>query len=78
MLNVEAPDLDEVEWPEPAEGDEDLDPLFSSKRGYVQQIDRYKKFQVKATVRKPDKRTAKGVSKHPKGYWVRQHQEKQK
>jgi hypothetical protein len=62
-LNAEAPDLDEVEWPESDEGDEDLDPLFSSKRGYVEQIDRYKKFQIKTTAFAPrvqGKRYTKG------------------
>ena len=52
-LEAEAPDLSEVEWPEPKPGDEDPDPLFDSRRDYVQQIDTYKAFQGKPTVRKP-------------------------
>jgi hypothetical protein len=47
-----APDLDDIAWPEPAEGDEDEDPLFSSTRGYLQQIDCYKRHQGKPTGRK--------------------------
>lgn len=43
-----APDLDAVEWPEAAEGDEDPDPLFDSRRDYFDQIDRYKAHQGKA------------------------------
>jgi hypothetical protein len=47
------PDLDQVEWPEGGEGDEDPDPLFDSRRNYVEQIDRYKRFQGKPTGRQP-------------------------
>jgi hypothetical protein len=39
------PDLSDVELPEPAEGDEDDDPLYDSTRDYVGQIDRYKQHQ---------------------------------
>jgi hypothetical protein len=46
-LQTQAPDLDEVEWPEPEEGDEDDDSLFDSTRGYVEQMDRYKAHQGK-------------------------------
>src|SRR5262249_4441570 len=35
------------EWPDPAEGDEDADPLFDSSRSYVDQIDRYRRQQGK-------------------------------
>jgi hypothetical protein len=52
-LDEAVPDLDDAEWPEPAEGDEDRDPLFDSRRSYVQQIDRYKAHQGKPTARKP-------------------------
>jgi hypothetical protein len=52
QLKAAAPDLDEVEWPEPNEGDEDDDPLFDSTRDYVEQIDRYKEHQDKPTSRK--------------------------
>jgi hypothetical protein len=51
-LEERKPDLDDVEWPEPAEGDEDDDPLFDSSRDYVEQINRYKKHQDKLTARK--------------------------
>ena len=46
-LEAEAPDVDTYDWPEPAEGDEDPDPLFNSTREYVEQIDRYKLHQGK-------------------------------
>ena len=52
-MDAEAPDLSEIEWPEPNEGDEDPDPLFDSLRDYVEQIDVYKAFQGKPTSRKP-------------------------
>jgi hypothetical protein len=50
-------DLDAAEtplpdWPEPRDGDEDEDPLFDSTRDYVEQMDRYKEHQGKATGRK--------------------------
>jgi hypothetical protein len=48
-LEAETPDLDDIEMPEPAEGDEDEDPLFDSTRDYVEQIDRYKQHQDKPT-----------------------------
>jgi hypothetical protein len=41
-LEAEAPHVNEIAWPEPAEGDEDDDPLFDSTRDYITQIDRYK------------------------------------
>jgi len=47
-LNDEAPDPDGYDWPEPDDGDEDADPLFDSRRGYVEQMDNYKAFQGKA------------------------------
>lgn len=46
-LEEEAPDPDDIEWPEPADGDEDADPLYDSDRGYVEQIERYKRHQGK-------------------------------
>ena len=57
-LRARAPDLDAVDWPEPADGDEDLDPLFNSTRDYLEQIDRYKLHQGKptASIRAPYKR----------------------
>jgi hypothetical protein len=41
--------MEEIEWPEPDEGDEDPDPLFDSTRDYVEQVDRFKLHQGKAT-----------------------------
>jgi hypothetical protein len=57
-LRSEAPDLNEIEWPEPDDGDEDEDPLFDSTRDYIEQIDRYKQHQGKPTERR---RAAKGA-----------------
>jgi hypothetical protein len=39
-LEAEALDPDDADWPEPAEGDEDDDPLYDSSRDYVTQIRR--------------------------------------
>jgi hypothetical protein len=51
-LAEQAPDFDRIDWPEPADGDEDDDPLFDSTRSYVEQINRYKRHQGKVTTRK--------------------------
>ncbi len=51
-LNRAAPDADDYNWPEPADGDEDDDPLFDSTRDYIKQIDRFKGHQGKRTTRK--------------------------
>jgi hypothetical protein len=51
-LEVHAPDPNAVEWPEPYDADESDDPLFDSERGYVEQIDRYKRHQGKPTTRR--------------------------
>ena len=51
-LAEQAPNFDLIDWPEPAEGDEDDDPLFDSTRNYVAQMDRYKRHQGKPTGRK--------------------------
>ena len=51
-LTKQKPLQSEIDWPEPADGDEDLDPLFDSTRSYVEQIDRYKQHQGKPTTRK--------------------------
>jgi hypothetical protein len=51
-LEARAPDSDDFDWPEPAEGNEDEDALFDSTRDYVAQIDRLKKHQQKPTERK--------------------------
>jgi hypothetical protein len=45
-------DFDAIDWPEPAEGDEDDDPLFDSTRDYVEQCDRFKQHLGKPTARK--------------------------
>jgi hypothetical protein len=55
-LEAEATDFDDVEWPEPEEGDEDDDPLFDSTREYLDQIDRFKLFQGKPTAATPRKK----------------------
>jgi len=59
-LRDRAPDLDLVDWPEPQEADEDVDPLFDSTRGYLEQIDRYKEHQDKSTVRRKGVRGGTG------------------
>jgi hypothetical protein len=56
LLRERAPYLRDIEWPEPANGDEHPDPLFDSSRDYVTQIDRYKQHQGKLTTRKPGRR----------------------
>jgi hypothetical protein len=52
-LGEGAPSTGGIEWPEPCDGDEDPDPLYDSKRSYIDQIDRYKAHQGKLTRRKP-------------------------
>jgi hypothetical protein len=47
-LEKEAPDLSDHSWPEGNSGDEHPEPLFDSFRGYVDQIDIYKRFQGKS------------------------------
>ena len=46
-IEERAPDLDEIEWPQPEPADESDDPLFDSTRKYVDQIDHYKVHQGK-------------------------------
>jgi hypothetical protein len=58
-LAAEAPDADSYDWPQPREGKEDDDPLYDSTRGYIEQIDRYKKHQGKPIERKPITRHTK-------------------
>ena len=48
-LEDEKPDLGEWDWPAPSEPHEDPDPLFDSRRTYLQQINRYKLHQGKPT-----------------------------
>jgi hypothetical protein len=48
-MGREAPHLDEIEWPEPTEGDEDDNPLFDSTRDYVEQMDRLNEYQERPT-----------------------------
>jgi hypothetical protein len=55
-LEAEAPDIDGYDWPEPADGEEDDDPLFDSTREYVEQINRYKLHQDKPTEAAPRNR----------------------
>ena len=47
-LDAGAPYIDDTEWPEPADGDEDDDPLYNSARSYMDQISRYKRHQGKS------------------------------
>ena len=35
--------LPDPKWPQPCEADEDPDPLYNSRRSYLEQIDRYKR-----------------------------------
>jgi hypothetical protein len=44
-LRANAPDADAFAWPEPAEGEEDADPLFASARDYLDQVRRYTEHQ---------------------------------
>jgi hypothetical protein len=55
-LSDQAPDVDEYDWPEPAEGDEDPDPMFDSMRTYLDQMERYKEHQGKSTQAPPRKK----------------------
>jgi hypothetical protein len=48
-LEANAPDADEFDWPEPAEGEEHEDPMFDSTRSYVDQVARYHIHQGKDT-----------------------------
>lgn len=57
-LAEKRPDVPDVEWPEPVEGDEDDDPLFDARRSYIEQADRYKRYQRKSIDRGKWKRTA--------------------
>jgi hypothetical protein len=50
-LEQQAPEAEDYNWPEPRAGDEDPDPMFKSRRGYVEQIDRFKRHQGKPTTR---------------------------
>ena len=51
-LEDNAPDPDEVDWPEPEDPEEPDDPLFNSSRSYIEQIDRYKRHQGKPVARR--------------------------
>jgi len=55
-LSEQTPDVDQYDWPGPAEGDEDADPMFDSTRSYVDQVARYKEHQFKSADRKPRKK----------------------
>jgi hypothetical protein len=52
-MRDQAPDPNEIELPEPADGDENPDPPFDSTRSYLDQIERYKAHQGKPTTRRP-------------------------
>jgi hypothetical protein len=56
---------DEIECPEPIEGDEHPDPLFDSRRSYVEQVDVYKAHQGKPTEKR--ERRDKGRRRKPNG-----------
>jgi hypothetical protein len=47
-LNARAPDIAAVTWPEPIPGDEDPEPLFDSRRDYLEQMAVYKRHQGRA------------------------------
>jgi hypothetical protein len=57
-LKAAIPELASYEWPTPALGDEDPDPMFDSTRTFLEQTDRYKRHQKKeiSRVRKLMKR----------------------
>ncbi len=57
-LDARQPDPADYQWPEPAPGGEDPDPLLDSSRTYVEQVDRFKAHQGKPTGRK--RRTRNG------------------
>ncbi len=46
MLDA-APNPDELDWPNPAEGDGDDGPLYDSTRDYLEQVDRFREHQGK-------------------------------
>jgi hypothetical protein len=46
-MEEEGPDADEFEWPEPAEADEDSDPLYDSTRQYLKQVERFRRHKGK-------------------------------
>jgi hypothetical protein len=51
-LEQQAPEAEDYNWPEPRAGDEDPDPMFTSTRGYVEQIQRFKRHQGKPNTRR--------------------------
>lgn len=48
-LEAKAPKLSSIAWPEPAEGREDPEPLFDSRRSYLEQMEVYKRHQGHVT-----------------------------
>jgi hypothetical protein len=52
------PDSDDYEWPEPAEGEDWADPLYDSRRSYIEQNDRYARYNGKE-IREKKKRGGK-------------------
>jgi hypothetical protein len=61
-LAAAAPSIGDVDWPEAVEGAEQADPLFDSRRSYVQQIDRYKAHQGRPTERRERRRRRNGAA----------------
>jgi len=64
-LAQQSPDSDEIEWPEPEDGDERTDPLFSSFLPYVEQADRFNQHRERPNERRirSDAGTIKGKRK---------------
>jgi DNA-directed RNA polymerase specialized sigma24 family protein len=74
----EAPDPDEVDWPEANEGNEDPDPLFDSTRDYVEQMDRYKEHQERPTERQEiSEETRRRMSEAHSRRWAAQEQRRE-
>jgi hypothetical protein len=58
-LEREAPYVDEFDWPELPEADEFDDPLFDSRRDYIEQADRYREHKGESedvTLKRPSRR----------------------
>jgi hypothetical protein len=51
-LTERVPAAEEIAWASPVDADEDMDPLFDSARGYIEQNDRYKEHLGKPTARR--------------------------
>jgi hypothetical protein len=44
-IEAATPDPDQFDWPEPAEADEDNDPLYDSSRSYLEQVARFRRYR---------------------------------